>query len=171
MLRWIWLVLRHKWFVFLAGARFKVPLWLLLIHDLSKFRPSEMSGYIGKFCGDGNPGEDVALAFARSWNHHQKRNFHHWSYWVILDGSKDFPGGSVLEMPEKYAREMVADWFGASRAYEGQWPRSLETWKWWQNNFHHIRLHPKTRKFCEGLVRETLGEDQEPGVVPPGRVA
>jgi hypothetical protein len=50
---WLYLkyVVRHKWFVFVAGLRVGAPLWRLLIHDWSKFLPSEWRAYARFFYG------------------------------------------------------------------------------------------------------------------------
>src|ERR1041384_1906335 len=42
-------ILRHKWFVFLAGLKTGAPIWLLIIHDWSKFLPSEFFPYTDYF--------------------------------------------------------------------------------------------------------------------------
>lgn len=49
-----------------------------------------------------------------------------------------------LPMPEKYVREMVADWMGASKAYDGKWPK--EKWLWWEKNREKVLsyCHPET---------------------------
>lgn len=53
-------------------------------------------------------------AFDMAWNHHQKRNKHHWQYWILtMDDQED---NKVLEMPDECLYEMLADWRGASRA-------------------------------------------------------
>lgn len=39
--RFAWVILKHKWFVLLAGLEVGVPLWRLIIHDWSKFTPAE----------------------------------------------------------------------------------------------------------------------------------
>jgi len=44
-----------------------------------------------------------------------------------------------LPIPEKYVREMVADWIGAYRAYEGKWARN--SWPWWEKNKEKILSH------------------------------
>ena len=44
-------VLIHKWYVFLAGQLTGVPLWQLIIHDWSKFTPTELFGYAGNILG------------------------------------------------------------------------------------------------------------------------
>lgn len=152
--RYMWLTVRHKWFVFLAGLKTHTPLWQLVIHDWSKFTLSEAPHYGRQFFGKA----DDPLGFSTAWNHHQKANKHHWEYWVMVSGHTrgGFPDGSPLPMPDRYAREMVADWMGAARAYEGKWPMNLEGWKWWQTNFDKIVVHPETRTICLKTVKEAL---------------
>jgi hypothetical protein len=57
-------------------------------------------------------------------------------------------------MPEWAMLEMVADWLGASRAYEGKWPGA--DWPWLQKNWNKIRLASGSRAFV-GLTLEKLG--------------
>jgi hypothetical protein len=38
-------------------------------------------------------------------------------------------------MPEEALIELVADWFAASMAYNGQWPKG-PTWIWVEKNFN-----------------------------------
>lgn len=174
-------VVRHKWFVFLAGLRVGPPpglpvlrhlrWWLqLALHDLSKLRPSEWRPYAVNFYTGPRPGELVRvsidngdqglcrviqaepdpsgrpnardclvqdsvgrrfLAFAReihrseveaafdvAWVQHQHRNPHHWQHWVLRE---DDGATKLLPMPDRYVREMVADWAGAGRAITGKW--------------------------------------------------
>lgn len=145
-LNYMRLTVAHKWFVLLAGRRIGVPLWQLIVHDWSKFTPAEAPHYGRQFFGDGQD----PLGFSRAWNNHQKRNKHHWEYWVMVTGHNrgGYRDGAPLPMPERYAREMVADWLGAARAYEGKWPVSLAGWWWWQTNFERINLHPDTRRLA-----------------------
>lgn len=201
-------VLRHKWWVLVAGIRLGPPSgwpmlrhlrwWLqLLVHDLSKFRPSEWAPYVDYFYGppvEGCPKckEERQAAFDVAWLHHQHRNLHHWQRWLLrLDkpasdwgwtmgyhvfllngpqGSRFWLGtrsedpdvlpdsreverlatllnshSHALPMPERYAREMVADWMGAGRAITGEW----KTPKWYWENRHNMVLHPDTRAYVE----------------------
>ncbi len=57
--------------------------------------------------------------------------------------------------------EMIADWLGASRAYAGRWAEIGE-WKWFENNWNRIRLHPETRRKVKNVLIKLeliLGED------------
>jgi hypothetical protein len=153
-LKYLWLTTKHKYFVFKAGLKTKTPIWRLVIHDWSKFTIFEAPHYGRQFFGSAND----PLGFSYAWLHHQLNNAHHWEYWVMVSGHNrgGYPDGSPLPMPEKYVREMVADWMGASRAYEGKWPENLEKWEWWRNNFEKIKLHPQTRNLCRKVVEEAL---------------
>lgn len=135
-MNYFWKTLQHKWFVLIAGLQTGAPLWRLIIHDWSKFTPSEYPHYQRNFFG----AKDDPEGFARAWIHHQNTNPHHWEYW--FDRSKN----EWAEMPMWAVREMVADWMGASRAYEGVWPQSFESWPWMQKNFTRIAttVHPNT---------------------------
>jgi len=148
-------LLRHKWFVLVAGTELHVSLWQLLTHDWSKFLPREWFPYVNYFYGTKDDGHSlgrggyfhkagVDLAFHRAWNHHQKRQPHHWQYWVLV---KDDGSTVALPMPDKYLREMVADWKGAGRA-RGK----PDTKAWYRKNRHKLKLHPDTQYYVEALL-------------------
>lgn len=150
-------LLRHKWFVFVAGCRLGIP-WLALMHDNSKFRPSEWLPYARYFyepdgskktrrdsTGYYKPTDTGDAAFDFAWLLHQKRNKHHWQWWVLPE---DEGGLKVLPMPDRYRREMLADWRGAGRA-QG----TPDTLKWYRTNRHKMSLHPET----QGWIEQQLG--------------
>lgn len=141
-LKYLSYVLRHKWFVLLAGRKLGVPLIQLLLHDWSKFLPSEWFPYARYFYASG-----TKAPFDVAWNHHQKRNPHHWQYWVL---KPDQGHAYSLKMPERYAREMVADWVGAGRAITGK----IDVAAWYGKNRSIIDLHPETRELVEELIHD-----------------
>lgn len=99
-LKYLKYVLRHKWFVFIECCKLGIPIRGIL-HDWSKFRPSEWFPYADYFYGDERPAreiprgalagmgifpytrEEVEEAFDIAWNLHQKRNDHHWQFWLL----------------------------------------------------------------------------------------
>jgi len=120
--------------------------WLAIVHDLSKFRPSEWRPYAWTFyADDGSKRYKETPNFAWAWNDHQKWNKHHYQYWVILWDRGEY---EPLAMPQKYILEMVADWMGAGRAITGKW----EAGEWYSKNKENIKLHPTTRVFVENLI-------------------
>lgn len=147
------LTCRHKWFVFLAGLKVGCPLWRLVTHDLSKFLPSELPHYQRQFFGKADdPG-----GFILCWTRHQNRNDHHWEWWIPRTGhnrcSTPFRDNISIEMNDGAVKEMIADWLGASRAYESKWPNG-DDWLWWEKNKAIIlsRLHPITASKVEHVI-------------------
>jgi hypothetical protein len=136
-------VLRHKWFVFLAGRRVRIGLWLRITHDLSKFLPCEFAPYARLYCGErrGEPDFD----YLNAWLHHQNHNKHHHQYWVLRNRENE-----VLPMPEIYIREMIADWLGASRAYTGSWDAT----EWIRQNIDDMAFEFGTLKRVFAILRE-----------------
>ncbi len=152
-MKYFWLTLKHKWFVLLAGLKTKAPLWRLILHDWTKLTPTELPHYQRQFFGKA----DDPKGFINCWIHHQNHNPHHWEYWIPRTGHNRctplFPDNEPVPMPEGIVREMVADWMGASRAYEGQWP-SKNKWLWYSTNRHKIRVHPDTRKLIDKIIQD-----------------
>lgn len=149
-LRYLRSLLRHKWFVFLAGYHYTVASWWrLLKHDWSKFLPSEFIPYARHFYGAG----DHRLAYLRAWLRHQHRNDHHWEHHALIDVTDGRDSSEALPMSEAQIREMVADWFGACRAYSGHWPFDRGEWPWLVENWSAIRLHPETRSMTMAVLR------------------
>ena len=171
--RYLWYVLRHKWFVMLACFRGGL-FWRGITHDLSKLRPSEFFPYARHFYGDISKGRDKTGAydptqtnnpeFERAWLHHQRRNDHHWQYWVEAPGyaftvtHKDRYERcqKVHEMPIAAIEEMVCDWKGAGRA-QGK----PDTAGWYKVNGPKMMLEDSTRRLVENLLREEYVKPEE----------
>lgn len=146
-LTYLWYVLRHKWFVFVECCQLGI-LWLGVVHDLSRFRPSEWFAYIASQpYNKGNKPLKITRAFEHAWNHHQHRNKHHWEYWVHFDYHDH--NKRLLPMPDCYRREILADWRGASQA-KGFGRNGVVGW--YQVNKDKMQLHPKTRQWLEAQL-------------------
>lgn len=159
--RYLWYVVRHKVFVLRAAWSLGIP-WLGLLHDLSKFSPDEWEPYARFFYSgphraradysayektwhwgtiDRECKETVQERFDYAWCLHQKRNKHHWQFYLV---PQDDGGTKVLEMPECYRLEMLADWIGAGLA-QGK----PDTMAWYVANKDKMQLHPRTRILLE----------------------
>jgi hypothetical protein len=147
-------VLRHKWYVFLEAKKLDIP-WLGFMHDMSKFRPDEWGPYVNFFYGKkaANPRDATGyykptntgdIAFDYAWLLHQKRNRHHWQYWCLPN---DDGTTVVLPMPERYLKEMLADWMGAGRA-QGK----PDCKAWYEANKHKIMLTVNERVWIELML-------------------
>jgi len=149
-------VLRHKYYVMLEC--FKVGLyWRGIMHDMSKFRLSEFIPYAKYFYGDGNnikkgrkngsyrAGESMDEKFNKAWLLHQKRNKHHWQYWVL---PLDDGGTKLFKIPKEYVDEMICDWNGAGMAISGK----KDTASWYEKNYMHMQLNKETRGYIEHKI-------------------
>lgn len=153
--RYLRYLLRHRWFVFCACCQHGLT-WLGIIHDLSKFLPGEFIPYAQHFYGNSGieegrdesgyyrPTDTGDSAFDFAWVLHQKRNKHHWQWWLLPE---DEDGMRVLEIPHPYRLEMICDWIGAGRA---QHTRGVQFW--YEENKQKLQLHPVTRSFVESFL-------------------
>lgn len=150
-------VLRHKWFVFLAGLRVGVPVWRLIVHDWDKFLPRMWIPYVNQFHRSDAPAgmssvgylhdkESAKAAFNVAWESHWRRHGHHWDHWVNRDPA--VASRWAKEMPEVLVREMLADWMGAGRAQGVGW----DVRPWYAVNGERMTLHPQTRILIEQLI-------------------
>ena len=109
----------HKWYVMLEC--FDEGLyWRGIIHDLSKFMPNEFFPYMSFFYGKKEEIEQSEVGYFKSLKTgndkydracfiHEKRNMHHWQWWIQSNGE-------ALEIEEPYLTEMICDWVGAAKA-------------------------------------------------------
>jgi len=150
-MKYLLLTIKHRWFVLLAGLKIGVPLWRLLIHDWTKFLPCELPHYNRQFFGKA----DDPAGFIKCWTHHQNSNPHHWEYWVPRTGHSrcdpPYLDGEPIPMPRWAVLEMVADWCGAGRAYQGKWP-NFHDWTWLKENRSKMLLHPVTESRLDAIL-------------------
>ncbi len=94
-------------------------LWQGLLHDLSKYGPTEFRAGILYYQGTRSPneGEREAIGYSTAWMHHKGRNRHHFEYWT--DYSPATKRIEPVEMPLRYLVEMFCDRVAASKIYLG----------------------------------------------------
>lgn len=135
----------HKWYVFMASCRLGVP-WLGIVHDWTKFSPSEFGPYARNYyTKDGKqlPKREARTdEYAVALLHHFNFNKHHPEYWVLF--------GTAIPMPDRYRREMLADWYG----YEGT--NGVPTRDLYLKLRNGIRLHPDTKAWVD--IQLEVGE-------------
>ncbi|MCR5730160.1 MAG: DUF5662 family protein [Ruminococcus sp.] len=90
-----------------------------LLHDLSKFSPTEFIPGVRYFQGDRSPNErerEVA-GYSKAWMHHKGRNRHHFEYWT--DYNMETKSLEPVKMPDVFIFEMFCDRVAASKIYNG----------------------------------------------------
>ena len=124
-------ICQHKYYV--SKYCFKARLyWRGLTHDLSKFNPIEFWESVRYYNGKRSP-IDICKeknGYSKAWLHHKGANDHHYEYW-----QDNFDSGTThIEMPYKAFAEMICDWFGAGKAYNGSKFSPLNESQWWWYN-------------------------------------
>jgi hypothetical protein len=136
-----------------------------LLHDLSKYSPTEFLVGCKYYQGDRSPNnaEREAIGVSTSWLHHKGRNKHHFEHWVdytmddphIINGAK---------MPRKYVAEMVMDRISASKNYLGKDVYTDQApLEYFRKNKERLWfIHKDTSRELEGLLRMLAekGEDK-----------
>ena len=117
--------------------------WRGIKHDLSKYRPREFFAYARYFDGDRRTNDP---AFDRAWLFHQCSNDHHWQWWCVPHDEGD--GFEVHEMSASARKEMLCDWVGAGRAYNG----ATDSLEWYTANRDRLQLHISTRCAVEKAI-------------------
>lgn len=134
--------------------------WQGLIHDLSKYSPTEFLAGVKYFQGDRSPNDAQrkACGYSAAWMHHKGRSRHHFEYWT------DYGQGGIvgIEMPKKYVAEMFCDRLAASRTYRGKDFQNGDPYEFYlRGKGRQLLLHPATAQLLEEilLVLRDEGED------------
>ena len=115
-----------------------------LLHDLSKYSPTEFFVSARYYQGDRSPNAAArdALGYSAAWIHHKGRNSHHYEYWTDLA-----PGTLTyvpVPMPPKALAEMLCDRVAASKVYKGKAYTDSSPLEYWQGEKGSIAIHPDT---------------------------
>ena len=123
-------VLTHKYWVFYYSVQFGIPIRGLM-HDLSKFHPVEFFESVKYYTGTSSPIDECKKdnGYSKAWLHHKGVNKHHYEHWQ--DNFDN--GGKPLCMPYKDTLEMLCDYLGAGRAYNGKNFSFQNEYEWWKN--------------------------------------
>lgn len=150
-------VLRHKWYVFQFCCKAGMPIRGIL-HDLSKFSPTEFKESV-EYYTDGTVSPintcKAKNGVSYAWMHHKGRNPHHYEFW-----QDNFDqGGIPVQMPYRYALEMVCDYLGAGKAYMKDKFTYEKEHNWWKSKRSSIAIHPQTRRFIDIIFMIMMTEN------------
>lgn len=147
----------HKYWV--AKYCFKCGLyWQGIMHDFSKLSWTEFWESVRYYQGDRSPIEAAReyKGYSLAWQHHKGRNPHHYEYWIDNHGISD----TYVRMPYKYAVELICDWIGAGRAYQGKGFTYKKEYDYVHNKLSWAKMHQDTKCFVD-FVFENLMMDEE----------
>lgn len=148
----------HKFYV--AKYCFKAGLFTQgILHDLSKFSPTEFIESVKYYQKSGSPinacKKEKGVSMA--WLHHKGVNKHHYEHW-----QDNFDSGTThLVMPFKYALELVCDCLGAGNAYSGNKFTLQSELDWWKNTNKngHIAMADATWYFVDYMIKTMAKEN------------
>lgn len=136
--------------------------WQGILHDLSKYMPSEFLVGVRYYQGTQSPNnaERKVRGYSSAWLHHKGRNKHHYEYW--MDYSSRIPGGIIpAKMPTRYVIEMFIDRVAASKNYnKGHYTDDMPLVYYQQGNPEKY-MHDDTRRLLELLLRMNAKKGEE----------
>lgn len=150
-------VRRHRKYV--RQYCFKAKLYKQgLLHDLSKYSPTEFIESVKYFTGTHSPIDECKSinGYSAAWMHHKARNKHHREYWT----DNYDKGTTFIKMPWKYALECFCDYLGAGRAYNNGVEDVEGEYKWWVNQ-KQLKMHSDTLYLLDSLfaIYKIVGAD------------
>ena len=109
-------IIRHKNKVLCHCIKAGI-IWRGIVHDLSKFSPTEFIPGVKYFQGTRSPNEAERekFGFSKAWMHHKGRNRHHFEYWT--DYNPKTKQIEPVKMPTVFVIEMFCDRVAASKTY------------------------------------------------------
>lgn len=154
-LKHFWLIIKHRHKVFVHCRRCGI-MWRGLVHDLSKFSPTEFFESIKYYQGNRSPIGVCRRTTGKSeaWLHHKGRNKHHIEYWLDPDCE------ITPMMPYKYAVECVCDKIAATKTYNGKNYTEEKPLEHWLRYGNKVNGNPRTMEFIETVFYDLrdLGE-------------
>ncbi len=155
-------ITHHKYLV--AKGCFRIGLYKQgILHDLSKYSPSEFLVGVKYFQGDRSPNnaEREDKGYSSAWLHHKGRNKHHYEYWIDYGLTVSPDCMQPVPMPDKYLAEMIMDRIAASKVYRGTAYQDGDSLAYYLNGKDVIPIHPDTGAKLERMLRMLAEEGEE----------
>ena len=150
------LITKHKWVVFKLCCKVGIP-WRGLVHDLSKYSPTEFFESVKYYTGNKSP---IIVCkekngYSKAWLHHKGRNKHHSEYWVDNNAPIKAP-----IIPYVYTAEMICDKVAAGIIYNGdKWTNSTQL-EYWEKEKELLTMNKK----IEDLLTEVFTQISNQGL-------
>ena len=144
-------ITRHRHLVMRHCFRAGIPLRGLL-HDLSKYSPTEFIPGVKFYTGDRSPtaGERESCGYSKAWMHHKGRNRHHYEYWS--DFSLESRSYVPVRMPVVFVIEMFCDRMAACKVYQKDKYTDSSALEYFNRRRGTEAMHPETESLLEELL-------------------
>ena len=133
-----------------------------LLHDLSKYGPTEFLVGAKYYRGDRSPneGERRDKGYSEAWLHHKGRNKHHLEYWIDYSPELGYHMGG-MEMPVNYVVEMFCDRVAACQIYQKEKYTHASPWEYYARSRDRNLIHPNTAALLERMLIMLRDEGEE----------
>lgn len=144
-------ITRHRLLVLIHCCKAGIP-FQGLVHDLSKYSPTEFIPGARYYQGTRSPNEREreVHGYSSAWLHHKGRNKHHFEYWT--DYNIETHRLEAVKMPERYLAEMFCDRVAASKIYYGKNYTDGKPLEYFLKSKGKRMIHPKTSAQLEKLL-------------------
>ena len=132
-----------------------------LLHDLSKYSPTEFIPGVRFYSGKHSPTEDERREYgcSRAWMHHKGRNRHHWEYWT--DYVQAQGGYAAVPMPRRFLAEMICDRIAASKIYRGEAYADDAPLNYLMRGKLRDKMHPETQATLIRFLTQLRDEGED----------
>lgn len=123
-----------------------------LLHDLSKYSPTEFIAGIKYYQGTRSPNEAERedVGYSAAWLHHKGKNRHHFEYWNDVNPKTKVY--APVKMPLKFVKEMFCDRVAASKIYQGKNYTDSHPFEYFARGKARSYMHEETADLLEKLL-------------------
>lgn len=156
-------ITHHK--ILVMKGCFKIGLyWQGLLHDMSKYTPTEFFVGCRYYQGNRSPNnaEREETGYSAAWLHHKGRNKHHYEYWLDYGIGKG-EGIIGMKMPVRYVAEMFIDRISASKTYQKEKYKDSHPLEYYERGAARLgnMIHPDTAALLHRLLQMLAAEGEE----------
>lgn len=155
-------ITHHKYLV--AKGCFAVGLYKQgILHDLSKYGPTEFLMGVKYFQGDRSPhlAEREDKGYSYAWMHHKGRNKHHFEFWSDYSLEASTRKLVPMPMPDRYVAEMIMDRIAASKVYMGENYTDASALEYFNRGTDTDSMHEVTKKKLQEMLTYLAKEGEE----------
>ncbi len=123
-----------------------------LLHDLSKYTPTEFIPGAKYYLGTRSPNEAERneKGYSSAWLHHKGRNRHHFEYWT--DYNMVERRVMPVKMPFIFVVEMFCDRVAASKIYQGDKYTDSHPYDYFERGKPSRSIHKETSDLLESFL-------------------
>ena len=123
-----------------------------LLHDLSKYSPTEFIAGMKYYQGTRSPNEAERedVGYSTAWLHHKGKNRHHFEYWNDVNPKTKVY--APVKMPLKFLKEMFCDRVAASKIYQGKNYTDAHPFEYFAKGKARNYMHEETANLLEKLL-------------------